>query len=108
MCEIAVAEAAEICEHKYIASVRRDHGRVREGSVMIELKATEVGEFWCRIESYVQRVAAALESRVGSERANEEVLQHLAIVLEMMMDGAAPSDTAGCLDSSTKREVEVA
>jgi hypothetical protein len=72
---------------------------------MTKLKAREVDEFWHRIESYTQAVAAALESRIGTERANEEVLQHLAIVLEMMMDGTSPTDAAHCLDSSMKSEV---
>ena len=65
----------------------------------------EVDKFWHRIELYVQAVAAALESRIGTERANEQVLQHLAIVLEMMMDGTSPSDAAYCLDSNTKTRV---
>ena len=44
---------------------------------MTKLKAHEVDEFWHRIESYVQAVAAALESRIGAEGANEQVIQHL-------------------------------
>ena len=72
---------------------------------MTKLRSREVDEFWHRIESYVQAVAAALENRIGTERANEEVLQHLAILLEMMMDGTSPSDAARCLDSSTQSEV---
>jgi hypothetical protein len=72
---------------------------------MTKLNAREVDEFWHRIELYVQAVAAALESRIGTERANEQVLQHLAIVLEMMMDGTSPSDAAYCLDSNTKTRV---
>src|SRR4051812_11463850 len=101
----SVADAARIC-HKKCWS--RHPARSRSGagvSIMIKLEATEVGEFWYRIESYVQRVAAALERRVGREQANEDVLHHLAIVLEMMMDGTAPSDAARCLDSSTKSEI---
>ena len=72
---------------------------------MTKLNAHDVDEFWHRIESYVQAVAAALESHIGTERANEEVLQHLAIVLEMMMDGTSPTDAAYCLDSKTKTRV---
>jgi hypothetical protein len=69
---------------------------------MTKLNTREVDEFWHRIESYVHAVAAALESRIGTEHANEEVLQHLAMILEMMMDGTSPSDAARCLDTSTK------
>jgi hypothetical protein len=72
---------------------------------MTKLNVREVDEFWRRIELYVQAVAAALESRISTERANEEVLQHLAIVLEMMMDGTSPSDAAYCLDSKTETRV---
>jgi hypothetical protein len=72
---------------------------------MTKPNTREVDEFWHRIESYVQAVAAALESRIGTEHANEEVLQHLAIVLEMMMDGTSPSNAAYCLDSTTKSDV---
>jgi hypothetical protein len=72
---------------------------------MFRLNAPDVDEFWHRIELYVQAVASALESRIGAERANEQVLQHLAIVLEMMMDGTSPSDAAYCLDSSAQARV---
>ena len=60
---------------------------------MTKLKSREVDEFWHRIISYAQAVAAAWESHIGTERANEEVLLHLAIVLEMMMDGTEPFPT---------------
>jgi hypothetical protein len=72
---------------------------------MTKLNAREVDEFWHRIELYVQAVAAALVSRIGAERANEQVIEHLAIVLEMMMDGTSPSDAAYCLDRNTKTRV---
>ena len=72
---------------------------------MTKLNAHEVDEFWHRIEAYVQAVAAALESRIGTERANEQVIQHLAFALEMMMDGTSPSDAAHYLDSNTKTRV---
>ena len=72
---------------------------------MSKLNVREVDDFWRRIELYVQAVAAALESRIGAERANEQVIQNLAFVLEMMMDGTSPSDAAYCLDSNTKGRV---
>jgi hypothetical protein len=74
------------------------------GAAMTTRTVREVDEFWERIELYVQAVAAELGSRVGADRANEQVLQRLAIVLGMMMDGTSASEAADCLDTTTQRQ----
>jgi hypothetical protein len=74
------------------------------GAAMTTRTVREVDEFWERIELYVQAVAVELGSRVGADRANKQVLQRLAIVLAMMMDGTSASEAAYCLDTTTQRQ----
>ena len=53
-------------------------------------------EFCKKIESYAQMVAGCLAERMKIEQqgACERVVEHLGIVVEMMLDGTPPQDTA--------------
>jgi hypothetical protein len=53
-------------------------------------------EFCKKIESYAQMVAGCLaeQMKVEQQIACERVLGHLGIVIEMMLDGIPPQDTA--------------
>jgi hypothetical protein len=53
-------------------------------------------EFCKKIESYAQMVAGCLaeQMKVEQQIACERALGHLGIVIEMMLDGIPPQDTA--------------
>lgn len=65
-------------------------------------------EFCKKIESYAQMVASSLAERMKIERqiACERVLEDLGIVIEMMLDGTPPQDTAVMLASDSRRSPE--
>jgi hypothetical protein len=56
-------------------------------------------EFCKKIESYSKMVAVCLAERMKMEQqlACESVLEHLGIVIEMMLDGTPPQNTAAIL-----------
>jgi hypothetical protein len=61
-------------------------------------------EFCRKMESYVQMVATCLaqQMKVEHQIACERVLENLGIVIEMMLDGTPPQDTAAILVSETR------
>jgi hypothetical protein len=61
-------------------------------------------EFCKKLESYAQMVATCLaqQMKVEQQIACERVLENLGIVIEMMLDGTPPQDTAVILLPKTR------
>jgi hypothetical protein len=66
----------------------------------------EVTKFAADAEEYVQAVAMLLAEQIGEAAADARVLQRLATVLEAMIEGTSPDDTALTLKEEEHQEDE--